>query len=122
MTANPQVRREALYVVTNIFTTSQNHNSNYNLANYDDRKVVAILAQGLRLNDAQIVMEILQALTTIFELDQRCNLKDKESFAYRFEIEGGLDELEQLQKHPNLQVYNAVDEMVSKFFDEDNAD
>lgn len=55
----------------------------------------------------------------ILDLDRKCGLKGESSFAYKFEVDGGLDELEILQKHPNLTVYNTVDEIISKYFDED---
>jgi hypothetical protein len=65
------------------------------------------------------VIEILQALTVILDFDHSCGLKGEQSFAYQFEVETGLDQLEALQKHPNITVFNAVDAMISKYFDED---
>jgi len=50
--SNIQVRREAVYVITNILTTMQNQTSNYNLANYDNRKILGLFVQGLKINDA----------------------------------------------------------------------
>jgi hypothetical protein len=39
---NLALKREAIYVITNIFTTSQDQNQNYNLAMHDGMKVVAM--------------------------------------------------------------------------------
>jgi hypothetical protein len=33
---------------------------------------------------------------------------------------GGLDILEELQKHPNITVFNEVDKLITKYFDEDD--
>lgn len=74
----------------------------YNLANHENSKLISLLADGLKINDAQIILEILQALSVILELDASCGLKGPESFAYKYEVEGGLDRLEDLQKHPNI--------------------
>ena len=66
-----------------------------------------------------MILEILQAMSVILEFDEKCGLKNEQSFAFKFEMDGGLDELEKLQKHPNITVYNAVDAMVTRYFDED---
>ena len=36
--------------------------------------------------------------------------------AYTFEVAGGIDELENLQKHPNITIYNAVEKLISDHF------
>ena len=57
------------------------------------------------MNDANIVLEILQALEPILQLDAKYNLQGQASMSYKFEQQGGLDKLEELQKHPNITIY-----------------
>jgi hypothetical protein len=73
---NNQVKRESLYVITNILSTYQNKSSIYNLSIYEDCKLISLFVGGLKINDAQIIIEILQALTVILDLDKSCNLTD----------------------------------------------
>ena len=63
----------------------------------------------------------MQALAIIFDLDKACGLIGEKSFAYKYEMEGGLDTLEELQKHPNITVFEEVDKLITKYFDEDDS-
>ena len=64
-----------MYVFTNLLTTSQTDDSVYNLALYQDCALIRVLVNGLRINDANIVIEVLQATKVIMELDKKCDLK-----------------------------------------------
>ena len=38
----------------------------------------------------------------------------------KFEAEGGIDKIEELQKHPNASVYDAIEVLITKYFGEDD--
>jgi hypothetical protein len=71
------------------------------------------------LNDANIVLEILQALEPILKLDIQYKLKGEATMAFKVEAEGGLDKLEELQKHPNVSIYDQIEKLISTYFGED---
>ena len=55
-------------------------------------------------------MELVAALDVLMKLDKMVpEYSGNNSIAYKFEVAGGLDELEILQKHPNSKVYVAVE-------------
>ena len=58
--------------------------------------MINLFIDGLKINDANVIIEVLQSLTTILQLDGACDLRGEDSFAYKLETAGGLDELEKL--------------------------
>lgn len=75
----------------------------WQLVQYKDYLLVSLFSNGLSaLNDANIILEILQAFEVLLQFDSTYNLKGEQSIAYKLEIADGLDKMEQLQKHPNV--------------------
>ena len=60
------------------------------------------------------------ALNPILGLDKVYKLTGQNSLAFKFETEGGIDKIEELQKHPNKSIYDAIEVVVTKYFGEDD--
>jgi hypothetical protein len=41
--------------------------------------------------------------------------------AFKLEKEGGFEKMEELQKHPNVQIYNEVEKIINKYLEEDDS-
>lgn len=81
--------------------------------------MITLFTNNLKLDDAALLIEILQALGYLLQLDKAVPLRGDDSIAYKFELAGGLDEIENLQKHPNLSVYQEVEKLVRENFDQE---
>ena len=80
--------------------------------------MIPLFATNLKLDDKIIIIEIIQALDILIKLDKSVpEYQGQNSIALKFEIAGGLNELEVLQKHPNATVYTAVDSFITKNFE-----
>ena len=84
---------------------------NLRITNYEDKALVERLVEGLRLNNTNLILEILQCLYVLLDLDNKFSLSGEDQIACKLENAGGLDELSELEKHPNLSVYNEVDKI-----------
>ena len=62
----------------------------------------------LLISNTEILFSIMSAIEQFGEYDRNLGLEGQKSFCYLVEISGGLDYLEDLQKHPNSQIYNRV--------------
>lgn len=104
------LRRESTYVITNFITTSERPEDHLLLCEFNDRELINLLTTNLKLDDANIVIEIIQALDVLMELDKDCcaPLTGEDSIAYRFEAAGGPYQLGILEKHPNIKVFNEI--------------
>lgn len=67
-----------------------------------------------------LVLETLQSLDALLALDKYLNLQGENQICYKFELAKGLDSLETLQSHPNVEIYKAVEHLVKKYFGEDD--
>ena len=107
-------------MITNLLLTTQDSNTKMKLMSSSNYILIKYLVQGLKLNDVNIIMEILLTFEQILELDALYNLQGQHSISYKIEEERGLDILEDLQKHPNITVYNQIEKLIDKFFADDN--
>jgi len=69
-----------------------------------------------------VVLEIIEALDVVFQLDGILELKGSNQMCYKFEELKGIDVLDDLQKHPNLKVYDAVQALINKFLNQPSED
>ena len=66
----------------------------------------------------RLLKNILEAIYDVLELDNcipEMRQTDR-SMAYNWEKAGGLDALEEIQSHPNHEIYKAAGEILTKFF------
>ena len=91
------IRREALYVLTNAITATNDSKVIEYLFMSNEGKIMEIFVKNLKsLNDVTIVIEIIQALDLILGLEPNYEIVEEETPPYKFEILGGIDILEEL--------------------------
>jgi len=72
---NVEVRKEALYIFTNILLTTTDDQTKLTLISAKDYKLLSLFCSALSgINDVSILQEILLALEQIFGLDQKFNM------------------------------------------------
>ena len=85
---NIQIRREALFIFTNLILTTQMPDVRMNLVARQDYLLLKLFVQGLTtINDQNIILEILLAMDPVLALDKTFNLTESNSISYKFEIE-----------------------------------
>ena len=119
---NKSIRAEAILVITNLVSTTTDSLLVLRIANFENASLLERLVEGLRLRDVGLILEIIQSLDVLLSLDAKFNLTGEDQIAYKLEIAGGLDELSELEKHPNLTVYEVVDKLSSKYFGDNDQD
>ena len=68
-------------------------------------------------SDLKLLSSTLEAIEAIIRLDDWFGYGGTEkSIAKAFEDKGGVGELEEVSKHPNIDIYNRVSEMLNKYF------
>ncbi|BFZ09482.1 hypothetical protein BsWGS_12520 [Bradybaena similaris] len=78
------------------------------------------LCDLLTTKDTKLVHILLEGISCILEAANRVG--QAESLCVLLEEIGGLDKIEQLQNHENIQVYNKSHEIIIKFFSEEDED
>ena len=119
---NKSIRAEAILVITNLVSTTTDSLLVLRIANFENASLLERLVEGLRLRDVGLILEIIQSLDVLLSLDAKFNLTGEDQIASKLEIAGGLDELSELEKHPNLTVYEVVDKLSSKYFGDNDRD
>ena len=113
---NIDIRKEALFVMCNA-VTGADFNVCTQIYELTGGEVLRSLIKGLRINDLRLIMNILEALETLFKLDEMHGLKGTDqAITQAFEQLEGLDTLDDLMKHPSMEVYNRCNEIFSKYF------
>ena len=98
---NIAVRREAILVFTNLIHECQNTMKLQECLRKDDYRVFTAFNKNLTVNDPNLIKEILEALDKVFGLHQSDCCGHVREFTIKFEELGGIDTLDELQKHPN---------------------
>ena len=121
------VKREALMILTNLLTSSEDHNLKAQIVfnSGEDQEIVNILIEALsqvNVMDKECIIEILDALKACFQLDLELELPEEKRFQYLFEIRNGFDPLEALQHNPITEVREMACEIIREFlpFDEND--
>ena len=52
----------------------------------------------------------------MLSLDASLGLKGDDQVQYKFEIVKGIDRLEELQQHPNINIYKETERIISSYF------
>ena len=87
--------------MTNIITTVQDQNLIIHVATFSESRLIKLLANALKIQNHDLLIEILESLKIIFGLDKIFQLSDTDKMSYKFEVSGGLDNLENLQLNPS---------------------
>ena len=70
------------------------------------------------INEARLRTSVLDSIEDILKLDDWFGTaRTQQSITLQFERYGGLDALEELQKHPNIDIYNRCSEILLKYFE-----
>jgi hypothetical protein len=117
---NIDLRKESLWVFTNGITGCDMMVRKRFLEKYGDELIVSLL-QGLYLQDVRLLSNLMEAIEALLQLDEFFDWKKTDnSIAYMIEKNSGLDALEELQKHPNKQIYDQAVALLTNYFDLDN--
>ena len=74
------------------------------------------------IQDIRLLQNILEAMAAFLELDVQMGwTRTEHAVAFMFERAGGLDALEEIQKHQNYEIYKNAADMITKFFEEDKS-
>jgi hypothetical protein len=116
---NNEIRREAMYVFTNLITTVQDAQFHLYCVEIKDGALLYNMVAALQLPEPNLIIEVLQALNVLLALDAFIPLRGEDAIAYKFEVAKGLDELESLQTHPNISIYKEVEQIIKNYFKDD---
>lgn len=102
-----EVRREAIWVVSNLFSTASARHVGA-LVQMDGLDPICNI---LKENDFEVLMIAMDALEVALQIDEEFELN------YRYLIDecGGLANLEDLQSHPEEKVYEKANGIIRKF-------
>jgi importin subunit alpha-6/7 len=104
-----EVRKEALWVVANMFTTGQDNH----VRALVQGEGFAALAEALHnINETKILAVVLEAIEAVLQLGNTLNL----NYSQMFDELGGLDKLEELQEHPSEEIYEQSVKILEQYF------
>jgi hypothetical protein len=89
-----------------------------------DKGIIKALLATLKMQEARIIAVALEGLENILSAGQTHYVKlgQDNHFALTLENEGGLELIEQLQMHPNHQIYNRALKILEEFYQEEDDD
>jgi importin subunit alpha-6/7 len=93
-----EVRKEALWVISNIFTTGTDHHVR-TLVNL--RGLEALAGALGDVQDAKILVNVMDAVDKVMEVGAKANI----NYSLAFDEAHGIEYLEHLQQHDSLEVY-----------------
>lgn len=114
---NIDLRKESLYVILNAITGADLQVCQQIYEKTGDA-ILDTLINALNLTqDLKLLSNTLEAIESIIKMDDWFGYTGTEnSIAKAFEDKGGVAELEEVAKHPNIDIYNRVNELLNKFF------
>lgn len=104
-----EVRKEALWVVCNMFTTGQDNHVRSLVQGGGFTALAEALSNG---TDTKILVVVLEAVEEVLKLGSRLDLP----YTTMFDELGGLDKLEQLQEHQSEEIYEKSVELLEQYF------
>lgn len=109
-----QTQKEAAWAISNL-TISGNKQQ---VAYLVQKGVIAPFCCLLSCRDTQVVQVVLDGIHNLLKLAGR----DLESVTRQIEECGGLDKIESLQNHENVDIYKLAYEIIEKFFNDEQED
>lgn len=107
-------KREAAWCVNNLSLSGNKEQVAYVL----QQGVVGPLCQALGIDDPQVLVVVMDALSNILKLAAGAD-DDLLSVTAQIEECGGLDKIEELQSHRNEEIYKLAFDLIDKYFTED---
>ena len=104
------VRKEACWVVSNLASVGQSDAIHQKLVEYG---VIAPLCELLETADVKILTVAMEALECILKMGGESNLL---RYTQLVDEAGGIDNLEKLQEHENVTVYNKAVQIIEAYF------
>ena len=118
---NIDIRKEATFVMCNAVTGSD-FKIRTEIYEKTSGGVLRSFLKALRINDFRLIINLLEGIEELLKLDEVLGTKNTDqAIAYALEQMDGLDTLDEVMKHPSMDVYNRCNEILTKYFDPANA-
>jgi importin subunit alpha-6/7 len=87
-----------------------------------ERNIIRALVSVLKMNETRVLAVALEGLDNILRSGQEHFTKHSQEnrFSLILENEGGIDLIEQLQMHPNHQIYQRALKILDAYFQDEN--
>lgn len=113
---NIDIRKEALFVMCNA-VTGADFKIRTEIYERTGGEVLRSFINGMRFTDQRLLMNLLDAVEELLKLDEVLGtVNTDQAISLRFEGMEGLDVLEDVMKHPSMDVYNRCDQILQKYF------
>lgn len=97
-----EIRKEAIWAVSNCTSAATKEQYHYLV----ERGILKGLCSMLGLKEARVLAVALEGIENILNIgEQHYMVNGENQYALVFEQEGGIDKLETLQLHPNIEIY-----------------
>ena len=113
-----EIKKEAVWAVSNC-TASANFTQFNALV---EKGIIKALLSTLKMTEARILAVSLEGLDNILKIGQEHFTKvgQENKFAQQLENDGGLELIEQLQMHPNHQIYQRSLKILENYFQDED--
>jgi importin subunit alpha-6/7 len=116
LTERFEIRKEALWVIANIFTMGTDHHVR-SLINLKGLEALAVALADIP--DAKILMVVMEAIEKVMEVGAKASI----NYTVPFDEAHGIEHLEQLQSHESVEVYEKAVYIIEQYFgSEDDED
>jgi len=113
------VQKEAAWAISNIASGGTEHHIRFLVS----QGAIIALCSMLKCNDAKMIMVVLDAMSNILKVGQKdANATEENQFAEMIEEHGGLDTLEELQRHENEEIYEKSVKILQDYFESEEDD
>ena len=112
---NRNIKREALWVLCNLINTTTSEAIQHHVASYNNFEFIPEMVDCLKTIPS-LANEILEAFDQLFKLDISTPLYGIDKMTYKFEINHGVDILEQLLNHQNAEVSHWANKINQTYF------
>lgn len=117
---NIDLRKESLWVLVNAITGGDTPTKEM-IFKFNDYKVVDVLTSSLTINEIRLLKNVLEGIEELLKLDHVFGwLKSEASVAFVMEQRGMITALEELQKHPNTEIYDRVVHVMTSYLELDD--
>ncbi len=115
------IKNEGLWTICNAITGCDS-NARIRIMEITGGTVLAVLVAGARPESKEFALfkNVMEAVDMMLKLDlERGWQKTENAIAYLFEKTGGLDALEDAQKHADFQVYKLAHDILQAYFEQE---
>jgi hypothetical protein len=109
-----QTQKEAAWAISNLTISGNKQQVGYLVS----QGVIGPFCGLLSCKDTQVVQVVLDGINNLLKLAE----SDLESITSMIEECGGLDKIESLQNHENVEIYKLAYEIIEQYFSEDVSD